>query len=205
MHHRDFRLLVAGQTTSQLGTQVAGVAVPLLAIDALGATAFEVGLLGAASTIAFLLVGLPAGAWLDRMRRRPVMIAADVVRAVALLSVPVAAWWGVLTMAQLLAVVLVVGFARVFFDVGYQAYVPALVSKDRVLAGNSVMELLRSGGQVAGPGLGGVLVSVLGARERRARAVTHVRGVRRLVARDPRAGAIAAADGTGQHPARRDR
>lgn len=163
LRHRDFLWLLAGQTTSQLGTQVSGVAVPMLAVGALGATAFQVGLLGAASTVAFLLVGLQAGAWVDRMPCRPVLVAADVVRAAAFLTVPVAAWQGALTMTHLLLVVLVGGFARVFFDVGYQSYVPALVGRDRVLSGNSAMELLRSGGQVAGPGLGGLLVSLVGA------------------------------------------
>lgn len=160
---RDFRLLLAGQTTSQLGTQIAGVAMPLLAVGVLAATPFEVGLLGAASTIAFALIGLPAGAWLDRRHRRPVLIASDVVRALALLTIPVAWWFGVLTMAQLLVVALVAGFARVLFDVGYQSYLPSVIGRDRVLAGNSAMELARTGGQIAGPGLGGILVSLLGA------------------------------------------
>lgn len=160
---RDFRLLLAGQTTSQLGTQIAGVAMPLLAVGALAATPLEVGLLGAASTIAFALIGLSAGAWLDRLRRRPVLVVADVVRALALLSIPVAWWLGVLTMGQLLAVALVAGFARVFFDVGYQSYLPTVIGRDRVLAGNSAMEFARTGGQIAGPGLGGILVSLLGA------------------------------------------
>lgn len=160
---RDFRLLLAGQTTSQLGTQVSGVAIPLLAVVALSATPFEVGLLGAASTIAFAIIGLPAGAWLDRVRRGPVLIATDVVRAVLLLTIPVAWWLGVLTMAQLLVVSLLVGVARVFFDVGYQSYIPTVIGRDRVLAGNSAMEFVRASGQVAGPGLGGALVTLLGA------------------------------------------
>jgi MFS family permease len=160
---RDFRLLLAGQTTAQLGTQISGVAIPLLAVVSLGATPFEVGVLGAASTIAFALIGLPAGAWLDRIRRRPVLVASDLVRAVLLATIPIAAWFGVLTMAQLLVVSFLVGTARVFFDVGYQSYVPTVTGRDRVLAGNSAMEFLRSGGQVAGPGIGGALVSLAGA------------------------------------------
>src|SRR4051812_44628023 len=93
---RDVRLLLAGQTTSQLGTQGSAVAIPLLAVGALAATPFQIGLLGAASTVAFAVIGLPAGAWLDRVRRGPVLIASDLVRAVLLLSIPVAAWLGVL-------------------------------------------------------------------------------------------------------------
>ncbi|RWZ59625.1 MFS transporter [Labedella populi] len=160
---RDFRLLLAGQTTSQFGTQIAGVAVPLLAVITLEASPFEVGMLGAASTIAFALIGLPAGAWLDRMRRRPVLVASDLARAVLLATIPAAAWFGWLTMAHLLVVSFLVGTARVFFDVGYQSYVPTITGRDRVLAGNSAMEFLRSGGQVAGPGIGGALVSLAGA------------------------------------------
>ncbi len=160
---RDFRLLLAGQTTSQLGAQISGVAIPLLAVTTLDASPLEVGLLGAASTIPFAVIGLPAGAWLDRMRRRPVLIASDIARALFLASIPVAAWLGWLTMAQLLIVAFLVGFARVFFDVGYRSYIPTVVGRDNVLAGNSAMEFLRAGGQVAGPGLGGILVSLIGA------------------------------------------
>ena len=98
---RDFRLLLVGQTTSQLGAQVSGVALPLLAVVSLHASALEVGLLGAASTLAFAVIGLPAGAWVDRVRRRPLLVASDLVRAVLLLSIPVAAVLGMLTMAQL--------------------------------------------------------------------------------------------------------
>lgn len=160
---RDFRLLLAGQTTAQLGTQISGVAIPLLAVVTLEATPLDVGLLGAASTIAFAVVGLPAGAWLDRMRRRPVLVASDIIRAVLLATIPIAAVLGWLSMAQLLIVSLLVGSARVFFDVGYQSYLPTVTGRDQVLAGNSAMEFLRSGGQVAGPGIGGALVSLVGA------------------------------------------
>lgn len=160
---RDFRLLLAGQTTSQLGTQVSGVAIPLLAVGVLGAGPFEVGLIGAASTVAFAAIGLPAGAWLDQWRRGPVLIASDLVRAVLLLSIPVAAWMGLLTIGQVVVVSLLAGIARVFFDVGYQSYIPTVVGKDQVLAGNSAMEFLRASGQVAGPGLGGILVTLIGA------------------------------------------
>lgn len=160
---RDFRLLLVGQTTSQLGAQVSGVALPLLAGVSLHASAFEVGLLGAASTLAFALIGLPAGAWVDRVRRRPLLVASDLLRAVLLLSIPLAAVFGALTMAQLLVVSLLAGVARVFFDVGYRSYLPSVIGRDRVLAGNSSLEFVRASGQVAGPALGGVLVSLIGA------------------------------------------
>ena len=161
--NRDFRLLLLGQTTSQLGAQVSGVAIPLLAVLTLHASPFEVGLVTASSTLAFALIGLPAGAWLDRWRRRPILVASDLVRAVLLATIPLAALLGVLTITQLVVVSLLTGFARVFFDVGYQSYIPSVIGKDRVLAGNSSMEMIRASGQVVGPGLGGVLVTLVGA------------------------------------------
>ena len=161
--HRDFRLLLVGQTTSQFGTQVSGIAIPLLAVVVLHAGPFEIGLLGVASTIAFATIGLPAGAWLDGRRLRPVLVTADVVRALLLASIPVAALLGPLSIAHLLVVSLLVGVSRVFFDLGQQSYVPALIGRGRVLAGNSALEFVRSAGQIAGPGVGGVLVSLLGA------------------------------------------
>ncbi|WP_431219431.1 MFS transporter [Leifsonia xyli] len=160
---RDFRLLLAGQTTSQLGAQISGVALPLLAVVTLHATAFEVGLLGAASTIAFAVLGLPAGAWVDRVRRRPLLVASDAVRAVLLATIPLAAVFGILTMGQLLLVSLLAGVARVFFDVAYRSYLPAVIGRERVLAGNSSLEFVRASGQVAGPALGGILVTLIGA------------------------------------------
>jgi MFS family permease len=161
--HRDFRLLLVGQATSQFGTQVSAVAIPLLAVYTLHASPFEVGLVSASSTLAFALVGLPAGAWLDQWRRRPVLIASDLARALLLASIPLAVLLGAASVAHLVCVSLLAGFARVFFDVGYQSYLPSLIGTDRILAGNSRMEFLRASGQVAGPGIGGVLVSVLGA------------------------------------------
>jgi MFS family permease len=163
LRHHDFRLLLAGQTTSQLGAQVSGVAIPLLAVLTLDASPFELGLLSASSTLAFALIGLPAGAWVDRWRRRPVLVASDLIRCLLLATIPVAAWAGVLTVAQLIAVSLLTGFARVFFDVGYQSYLPTVVGKDQVLAGNSSLEAIRASGQVVGPGLGGWLVALIGA------------------------------------------
>jgi MFS family permease len=160
---RDFRLLLLGQTTSQLGAQVSGVAVPLLAALTLGASPLQLGIVNAAGTLAFALIGLPAGAWIDRWRRRPVLVAADLSRSVLLLSIPVAGWLGRLTLAQLIVVCLLAGGARVFFDVGYQSYLPAVTGADRLLNANSAMETVRAGGQIVGPGAGGWLVTAVGA------------------------------------------
>ncbi|MEU7205773.1 MFS transporter [Streptomyces sp. NPDC045470] len=162
LRHRDFRLLLAGAAASQAGTQVALVALPLVAVVGLHASAFEVGLLTAAETAAFLLIGLPAGAWVDRVRRLPLLIRTDVVRAVAMGSVPLAAACHALTMAQLYVVAFVTGVATVFFDVAHQSYLPRVLPGPRLVAGNGALETARSAAQVAGPGLGGGIVQLLG-------------------------------------------
>ncbi|MFJ6135252.1 MFS transporter [Kitasatospora sp. NPDC092286] len=161
--HRDFRLLLSGAAAAQVGSQVTLVALPLAAVLELDATPFQVGLLTAAETAAFLLVGLPAGAWLDRTRKRPVLIRADVVRCLAVGSIPAAAALGVLTMTQLYLVALVTGVATVFFDVAHQSFLPALLPREHLVGGNGAIETVRSSAQVAGPGLGGGLVQLLGA------------------------------------------
>ncbi|GAA2740375.1 MFS transporter [Kitasatospora cinereorecta] len=161
--HRDFRQLLLGAAASQAGSQVTLVALPLVAVLVLHASAFQVGLLTAAETAAFLLVGLPAGAWLDRMRKLPVLVRADVVRFLAVGSIPPAAAAGVLTMAQLYVVALVTGIATVFFDVAHQSYLPNLLPREHLVAGNGALETVRSSAQIVGPGLGGGLVQLLGA------------------------------------------
>ena len=94
---RDFRQLWVGDTISQFGTQIGLIALPLLAVSVLGADEFEMGLLATFETLAFLVIGLPAGAWIDRMRKRDVLIAGDVVRGIALLTLPLAWLLGMLT------------------------------------------------------------------------------------------------------------
>ncbi|MFJ8386507.1 MFS transporter [Streptomyces sp. NPDC094438] len=160
---RDFRLLLAGAAAGQAGAQVTLVALPLVAVLELKAPAFQVGMLTAAETAAFLLIGLPAGAWVDRMRKRSLMVRADAVRAVAMASVPLGAVAGVLTMAQLYVVALITGVATVFFDVAHQSYLPQLLPREQLVAGNGALETVRSSAQVAGPGLGGGLVQLVGA------------------------------------------
>jgi MFS family permease len=159
----DFRRLFAAAAASTVGTQISFVAVPLLAITVLGATPAEVGALGVLKTIAFLLVGLPAGAWLDRVRRRGVMIAADLTRAALLLSVPVAWWLGVLTIWQLYAVVLLAGVATLFFDVAALSYLPFVVGRDRLIRANAALQGWDAGASTAGPSIGGYLVQVASA------------------------------------------
>ena len=161
LHHRDFRRLWAGDAISQIGTMITMLALPLLAVKELHATPFEVGLLTTFETVAFLLVGLPAGAWVDRMRKRSVMIVGDLGRAAALGSVPLVAAFGGLTMWQLYAVVLITGVLTVFFDVSYQSYLPFLVGREHLVEGNSKLQGTQSVAQVAGPSLGGLLVQLL--------------------------------------------
>ncbi|GAA2133037.1 MFS transporter [Kitasatospora kazusensis] len=163
LRHHDFRYLLSGAAASQLGSQVTLVALPLVAVVGLDASPLQVGLLTAAETAAFLLVGLPAGAWVDRMRHLPVLVRADLVRCLAVGSVPLAAAAGLLTMAQLYLVALVTGVATVFFDVAHQSLLPRLLPREQLVAGNGALETVRSSSQVAGPGLGGVLVQLLGA------------------------------------------
>jgi MFS family permease len=161
LRDRQFMLLFGAESISVAGSQIGVVALPLVAILTMQAGAFEVGLLSAAQTAAFVLIGLPAGVWVDRMRRRPVLITADLVRAALLLSVPVAAWLDVLTLVQLYAVALGAGIATVFFEIASQSYLPALIGRDRLVDANGKLETSRSAAQVVGPSVGGWLVALL--------------------------------------------
>ncbi|MFD0277876.1 MFS transporter [Kitasatospora sp. NPDC127111] len=159
--HADFRRFWAADTVSQAGSAVTLVALPLVAIGTLDATPFEAGLLVAFEYLAFLLIGLPAGAWVDRVRQRPVMIAGDAVRAVLLVSVPAASWLGVLTLPQLYAVAFGMSVCTAFFDVAYGSYLPHLVADGQLVAANVRIEASRSTVQVGGPGAGGALVGAV--------------------------------------------
>ncbi len=159
--HRDFLWLWSSQTVSQFGSQVSQLALPIVAIVALRESAFAVAMLGMVEFLPFLLLSLPAGVWVDRLPRRPMLVAADVLRAVALATVPIAYWLDALTIWQLYVVGFVVGVGTVFFDVAYQSYLPTLVKRDQLSDGNSKLEVSRSAAQLGGPGLGGVLIGIL--------------------------------------------
>lgn len=159
--HRDFLWLWSSQTVSQFGSQVSQLALPLVAIVVLRESAFAVAMLGMVEFLPFLLFSLPAGVWVDRLPRRPMLVAADVVRAVALASVPVVYWLDGLTIWQLYVVGFVVGVGTVFFDVAYQSYLPTLVKRDELSDGNSKLEISRSAAQLGGPGAAGVLIGIL--------------------------------------------
>jgi MFS family permease len=161
--HHDFRQLWVGDTISQVGTQLSQLALPVLAVTVLHAGPREMGLLTAFETLAFLVVGLPAGAWVDRWHKKRVLMTGDVVRALAFGSLPLAWALGHLTLAQLYVVALVAGLATVFFDVAYQSYLPAIVDGDQMVDGNAKLQASQSVAQVAGPALGGALLRVVAA------------------------------------------
>ncbi|MFC0625961.1 MFS transporter [Kribbella deserti] len=154
----DFRRFWTADLLSQLGIRLGMLAVPLLAVLELTASAFEVSLLRAFETAAWLLIGLFAGAWMDRIRCKPVMITADLARAAFFASVPVAAAFGVLTLAQLYVVLFLAGVMTVLFDVAHSTYLPRLVDREDLVAGNAKLAANHSVGAVAGQGIGGYLV-----------------------------------------------
>lgn len=160
---RDFGYVWAGETVAQLGVQLGQIALPVIAIELLLAGEAEVGALRAAGVAAFLLVGLPAGAWVDRWLKRRTMIVADLVRAAAVVAVPLLWWAGDLAMWHLYAVAGVIGVATVFFDVSYQSFVPFLVRAEQVPEANSKLEASFQVARIAGPGLGGLLLKVISA------------------------------------------
>ena len=159
--NRDFLLLWGAQSVSQVGSQVTGLALPLAAIFVVHATTFEVAALNVVDLLPFVLFSLPAGVWVDRLRRRPILIAADWGRAAALASIPVVYAFRGLTLAQLFIVGFATGTLTVCFDVSYQSYLPALVERDELGDANSKLEVSRSGAQLGGPGLAGVLVGAI--------------------------------------------
>lgn len=158
LRRRGFRALFLGDCASQAGTELGAFAVPVLAVTALGAGPREMGWLTAAESAAFLVVGLPAGAWVDRWTKRRVLVVADLIRAALLATIPLAWALDALTLAQLYAVALAVGVCTVFFDVAYQSVLPALVGPEELVPANARLQAVASTAQVAGPALGGGLL-----------------------------------------------
>src|SRR6476660_6127967 len=155
--------LWAGQTVSELGSVVTRTAVPLVALLVLGAGPLEMALLVVSASLAVLLVGFFAGAWVDRLRRRPLLIWADAIRAFVLFSIPAAYQIGVLRIEQLYVVVFIEGCLGALFDAAYPAYVPSLIGVDRVVEGNSKLATSSSLAEIGGPGLAGALVQFFSA------------------------------------------
>jgi MFS family permease len=158
---RNFGRFWAAQAASALGSQITLLALPLTAIGVLDAGPLEVGVLTAVSAIPSLLLGLWIGAPIDRMRKRPIMVAADIGRFVLLLAVPALALAGGLELWHLFAVAFGVALLGLLFDLAAASFLPALVGRERLVEANSRLELSNAGAQVAGPGLAGLLVQAL--------------------------------------------
>lgn len=156
-------MLWAGNAASQFGTKIGGIATALLAVNVLAATAFQVGVLNAVQNVGLLVFGLPAGAWIDRIRRRRLLISMDLTRAVLFATIAVAGWLSLTSYGQLVLVVLGVGIASVFFDVAYLSYLPSLVGRNQLMEGNAKLQAAQSVAVVGGPAVGGGLVSAIGA------------------------------------------
>ena len=157
----DFLKLWTGQTISELGSRITREGLPLAAVLVLGATPAQMGLLIAVGAVAILLASLPAGVWVDRLRRKPVMIWSDVGRALLLLTVPMAALTGQLGLGLLCAVIALTGVLTVLFEAAYEAYLPSLVARENLLEGNSKLAVSSSLAEILGPGLAGFLIQVI--------------------------------------------
>jgi MFS family permease len=162
-HDRGFVKLWAANGISQLGTQVTLLALPLTALYVLNASTLAVALLRSFAVLPFLLFSLPAGVWIDRVRRRPLMIVADFGRAIAIVSIPVAYWFGHLSMTQLYVVIGIHGLLSVVFDVSYLSFLPTLVGRPQLGEANAKLLGTQSLAQLIGPTLAGGLVAAFGA------------------------------------------
>ena len=161
--HPDFVKLWTAHTVSALGTGITGQALPFTALLVLGASAGDMGLLAAVSQVPVVLIILFAGVWADRLRRRPILIAADLGRAALLVSIPVAAVAGALSLGQLFVVAALVEALSLFFSVAYRSYLPTLVQRERLVEGNSKLSAGGSVAEISGPAVGGALVQWLSA------------------------------------------
>jgi MFS family permease len=159
--HGDFLKLWTGQSISEFGSQVSQLAIPWIAAVGLHASPLEFSILGMLGFLPFILFALPAGVWVDRLRRRPILIVGDAARAALLLLIPILWALGALRMWQLLVLAFVTGIFTVFFDVAYQSYLPALVDRTDLVDGNSKLQLTVSVAQVAGPSAAGGLIAAI--------------------------------------------
>ncbi|MGH2971686.1 MAG: MFS transporter [Gaiellaceae bacterium] len=159
--HPDFLKLWTGQSISELGSQVSQLAIPWLAAVGLHASPIEFSLLGVLGFLPFILFALPAGVWVDRLRRRRILIVGDASRAVLLTLIPILWAVGVLQIWHLLVLQFVIGVFTVFFDVAYQSYLPALIEREHLVDGNSKLQLTVSVAQVAGPSMSGGLIAAI--------------------------------------------
>lgn len=161
--HRGFKRFWAGQGLAQLGFQFGGLATAVIAVDLLHATDAQMGYLNAANTAAFLLVGLIAGAWVDRWRKRRVMIVADLARVLLMLAVPLLWFADALTFWHLMVIGTLLGLATVFFDVAYQSYIPVLVGREAIADANGKLESTSQIARLGGPAVAGLLLKLVSA------------------------------------------
>jgi len=161
--HGDFLKLWGGQSISEFGSQVTLLALPIAAVRILHASALAVASLTIFEQLPFLLFALPAGVWVDRLRRRPLLIVGDLGRAVALASIPLAYAFGVLQTWQLFAAAFAAGVLTVFFDVAYQSYLPSLVGREHLVDANAKLQITAAPAQLGGPGIGGVVIAAASA------------------------------------------
>ena len=161
LRHPDFLKLWTAETASVFGSAITQLALPLIAATVLDVSPFEFGLLTTIEFLPFILLSLPAGVWVDRLRRRPILIAGDVGRAIAIASIPVAFYFDALTIWQLYIVGFVNGCLTVFFDVAWQSYLPSVVDRDQLVEGNSKLQITQSAAQILGPGIAGLLIGAL--------------------------------------------
>jgi MFS family permease len=159
---RDFGLFWTGESISEAGNSVTTIVMPLVAIETLHTSTFIVTVLNAAIWLPWLIIGVPAGAWVDRLPPKPVMLTCDAISVAAYASVPVAVWLGVLTVAQLIAVTLIAGAATVFFRSAYQVLLPGIVDEADLAEGNAKLIGSREAAQIGGPGFGGALAQIAG-------------------------------------------
>jgi MFS family permease len=163
LRHRNFRLFWLGETISTLGSQMVVVVVPLIAIEVLHTGTLAVGLLQACLWLPWFVIGLPVGAWVDRHAKRPIMLIADIVAFLAFVSIAIMAWTGAITIAELVITLVIGGGAQVFFTTAYQPYLQSLLAEQDRTEGNAILEASSTAGQIAGPGVGGVVSQLFGA------------------------------------------
>lgn len=157
----DFARLWVGETVSAFGSQVTTLALPLVAVELLDATAGQMGLLSAVQTVPFLLFAVIAGLWVDRARRRPILIAANAGRALLLGLIPLLALHGALRMWHLIVIAFLIGTCSILFEIAYQSFLPRLVDRSDLVEANGRLTASTSVAEVGGPGLAGVLVSAI--------------------------------------------
>ena len=161
--HHDFKRLWAAQAISAFGSRITRTALPIIAIALVTANPIEIAILASLEVVPAILVGLFAGGWIDRSRKRPILVGADIVRALLVFSIPLVAWLGELKMAQLYIVAAVVGAASALFQLADNAYLPTLIDRKQLIEGNAKLETTESIAEIGGPGLAGILIQMLSA------------------------------------------